>query len=130
MDPFCGILADIPTEGAHMPEHDRLEPDAPWTRLVTTEADWDAADPGLLTSMLSSMGIIRAFEEFVLQLASEGLIHGPAHSSIGQEGGAVGSTLPLTSADTVNPTVTGSTRAENPAIAPDSTRRSSRPRIS
>ncbi len=85
-----------------MPEHDRLEPDAPWTRLVTTEADWDAADPALLTSMLSSLGIIRAFEEFVLQLASEGLIHGPAHSSIGQEGGAVGSILPLTSADTVN----------------------------
>ena len=85
-----------------MPERDRLEPDAPWTRLVTTEADWDAADPGLLTSMLSSMGLIRAFEEFVLQLASEGLIHGPAHSSIGQEGGAVGSILPLTSADTVN----------------------------
>ncbi|MHB1213288.1 MAG: alpha-ketoacid dehydrogenase subunit alpha/beta, partial [Candidatus Nanopelagicales bacterium] len=45
---------------------------------------------------------IRTFEEFVLQLAAEGLIHGPAHSSIGQEGGAVGSALPLTSQDTVN----------------------------
>ena len=85
-----------------MPERDRLEPEAPWTRLTTTEADWDAAEPGLLTSMLSSLVIVRTFEEYVLQLASEGLIHGPAHSSIGQEGGAVGSTLPLTSADTVN----------------------------
>src|SRR5690606_2936800 len=38
----------------------------------------------------------------VLELAAAGLIHGPAHSSIGQEGGAVGSILPLTSQDTVN----------------------------
>ncbi len=41
--------------------------------------------------MLSELVLIRTFEEFVLQLAAEGLIHGPAHSSIGQEGGAVGS---------------------------------------
>ena len=31
-----------------------------------------------------------------------GLVHGPAHSSIGQEGGAVGSVLALTSEDSVN----------------------------
>ncbi|MDP1878125.1 MAG: thiamine pyrophosphate-dependent enzyme [Actinomycetota bacterium] len=80
----------------------RLTPDAPWVQLSTTESDWDAADPALLTSMLSQLVLIRTFEEFVLQLAGEGLIHGPAHSSIGQEGGAVGSTLPLTSQDTVN----------------------------
>ena len=33
---------------------------------------------------------------------AQDLIHGPAHSSIGQEGGAVGSVLPLTSDDSVN----------------------------
>jgi 2-oxoisovalerate dehydrogenase E1 component len=38
----------------------------------------------------------------VLDLSSDGLVHGPAHSSIGQEGGAVGSVLALTSDDTVN----------------------------
>ena len=32
----------------------------------------------------------------MLELAGDGLIHGPAHSSIGQEGGAVGSVLALT----------------------------------
>jgi 2-oxoisovalerate dehydrogenase E1 component len=90
-----------------MTESRRLEPDAPWTQLVTTEADWDAADPALLTAMLSQLLLIRTFEEFVLQLAAEGLIHGPAHSSIGQEGGAVGSILPLTSSDTVNGTHRG-----------------------
>ena len=52
--------------------------------------------------MLSQLVLIRAFEEYVLELAGAGLIHGPAHSSIGQEGGAVGSVLALTSEDTVN----------------------------
>jgi 2-oxoisovalerate dehydrogenase E1 component len=84
-----------------------LHPTATWTRLETTEADWDAADPALLATMLSQLVLIRTFEEFVLQLASEGLIHGPAHSSIGQEGGAVGSALALTSEDTVNGTHRG-----------------------
>lgn len=85
-----------------MSETVRLEQDAPWVQIVTTDADWDAADPGLLTAMLSQLVLIRRFEEYVLELAGEGLIHGPAHSSIGQEGGAVGSALVLTGADTVN----------------------------
>src|SRR3954453_6246172 len=85
-----------------MPEHNTLDPAAQWTQLVATEDDWDAASPQLLTSMLSQLVLIRTFEEFVLELAGEGLIHGPAHSSIGQEGGAVGSIIGLTSQDTVN----------------------------
>jgi 2-oxoisovalerate dehydrogenase E1 component len=52
--------------------------------------------------MLSQLVLIRAFEETVLELAAAGLVHGPAHSSIGQEGGAVGSVLALTSADMIN----------------------------
>ncbi|MEO3868555.1 thiamine pyrophosphate-dependent enzyme [Nonomuraea sp. B12E4] len=85
-----------------MPQHHRLEARVPWVEVVATEEDWDAADPLLLTSMLGQLLLIRAFEEHVLDLARSGLVHGPAHSSIGQEGGAVGSILPLTSADTVN----------------------------
>jgi 2-oxoisovalerate dehydrogenase E1 component len=85
-----------------MPELDPLQPEASWLRLTVTDADWDAAEPHLLTSMLSQLVLIRTFEEFVLELAGEGLIHGPAHSSIGQEGGAVGSIIGLTSQDTVN----------------------------
>ena len=38
----------------------------------------------------------------MLELAGEGLVHGPAHSSIGQEGGAVGSIVSLRSTDAVN----------------------------
>ncbi len=85
-----------------MPAHNRLDPTVEWTELVVTEADWDAAAPNLLTAMLSQLVLIRAFEEYVLELAAAGLIHGPAHSSIGQEGGAVGSIMGLTSQDTVS----------------------------
>ena len=85
-----------------MPREKRLHPAEGWTELSTTAADWKAADPGLLASMLGELHLIRAFEETVLELAGEGLVHGPAHSSIGQEGGAVGSIVSLRSADAVN----------------------------
>ncbi|RZU75009.1 2-oxoisovalerate dehydrogenase E1 component [Micromonospora kangleipakensis] len=85
-----------------MTDHRKLEPAAPWVELVVTTDDWDAAEPALLTTMLSQLVLIRTFEETVLELAGAGLIHGPAHSSIGQEAGAVGSALPLTSQDAVN----------------------------
>ena len=79
-----------------MSQTTRLEPSAPWVQVVTTDADWDAAEPALLTNMLSQLLLIRTFEEYVLELAGAGLIHGPAHSSVGQEGGAVGSVIGLT----------------------------------
>ena len=85
-----------------MVEHLSLQPAAPWVELVATEADWDAAEPALLTAMLHELIVIRTFEEYVLELAAAGLVHGPAHSSIGQEGGAVGSVLALRSDDAVN----------------------------
>ena len=85
-----------------MSEHRTPEPGAPWTELVVTDADWDAADPELLSAMFGQLVLIRAFEEYVLTLAAAGLVHGPAHSSIGQEGGAVGSVFALTAEDKVN----------------------------
>ncbi len=85
-----------------MSSQTELAASVPWVELTVTDADWDAADPALLTAMFGQLVLIRSFEEYVLQLAGEGLVHGPAHSSIGQEGGAVGSILPLHTADTVN----------------------------
>jgi 2-oxoisovalerate dehydrogenase E1 component len=85
-----------------MTEHRPLVPSSPWVELVATTDDWDAADPELLRAMFGQLVLIRTFEEYVLELAAAGLVHGPAHSSIGQEGGAVGSALALTSADAVN----------------------------
>ncbi len=85
-----------------MAEYRPLEPAAPWVQLGVSDADWDAADGDLLRTIYAQLVWIRAFEEYVLELAGAGLVHGPAHSSIGQEGGAVGSVLALTSEDTVN----------------------------
>jgi 2-oxoisovalerate dehydrogenase E1 component len=85
-----------------MPELTPLQQDHPWLEVVATQDDWDEAAPELLTSFFSQLVLIRTFEEYVLQLAGDGLIHGPAHSSVGQEGGAVGSVLALAEGDTVN----------------------------
>ncbi len=85
-----------------MPSREHLTPGVPWVELRTSADDWDAADPGLLLGMLGQGLWIRAFEEYVLELAGQGLVHGPAHSSIGQEGGAVGSLITLRSDDYVN----------------------------
>ncbi len=90
-----------------MSERIELTPAKPWVEIRTTPADWKAADPALLATMLGQLHLIRAFEEAVLELAAEGLVHGPAHSSIGQEGGAVGSIIGLVSADGVNGTHRG-----------------------
>lgn len=85
-----------------MSRHQKLTYAAPWVELRTSDRDWESADPRLLTDMYTQLVLVRVFEEYVLDLASKGLVHGPAHSSIGQEGGAVGSALALGSADTVN----------------------------
>lgn len=85
-----------------MADRTELSPAAPWVQLASTKADWDAADPALLGDLLTQMSLIRAFEETVLEFAGEGLVHGPAHSSIGQEGGAAGSIVGLRPGDQVN----------------------------
>jgi 2-oxoisovalerate dehydrogenase E1 component len=85
-----------------MPETTPLQPLAPWVALTATDADWDAVDPSVLDTMLAQLHLIRAFEEEVLNLAGQKLVNGPAHSSIGQEGGAVGSVLALVGKDQVN----------------------------
>ncbi len=90
-----------------------LQPSTPWVSLATNSAAWAAADPKLLDSMLTSMVLIRAFEEKVLELAGQGLVHGPAHSAIGQEGGAVGSVLAMRGSDQIN----GSHRAHHQFLA-------------
>ena len=85
-----------------MATHHPLAPQAPWRQLTVDAKDWQQADPALLSNMLTQLHWIRAFEEAVLELAAEGLVHGPAHSSVGQEGGAVGSVLALGAGDQIN----------------------------
>lgn len=96
-----------------MPEIVALQPEAPWQEIRTTAADWDQADPAQLLRLLHQMHVIRAFEETVLELDGEGLVHGPAHVSIGQEGGAAASAGCLRSGDLV----TGSHRGHHQFLA-------------
>lgn len=96
-----------------MPTTKPLRSAAPWVSLETTDRDWKQADPARLGSLLVCMHVIRAFEETVLELAGQGLVHGPAHSSIGQEGGAAGSIVGLLAGDQVN----GSHRGHHQFVA-------------
>lgn len=61
-----------------------LKPAAPWVEINADKKDWAAADPDVLLQLLGQAQWIRSFEEYVLELAGNGLIHGPAHSSVGQ----------------------------------------------
>ena len=85
-----------------MARRKKLTAASPWFELTTSTSDWDALAPADLRRMLAQTLWIRVFEEYVLELAADGLVHGPAHSSIGQEGGAVGSILDLRTDDFVN----------------------------
>jgi 2-oxoisovalerate dehydrogenase E1 component len=96
-----------------MPKVIPLAPASEWVELSSTDEDWDEFPVDRLKTMLVQLYLIRAFEEEVLDLAGQGLIHGPAHSSIGQEGGAVGSCLSLRSGDQV----TGSHRGHHQFLA-------------
>ena len=59
------------------------------------------------------MLLIRRFEEKVLDLANAGLVHGPAHASIGQEATAVGAMSMLGTGDRIN----GTHRAHHQVLA-------------
>src|SRR3990172_4962555 len=96
-----------------MPKLIDLTPDAPWQELRSSAEDWDRLGAVSLLRMLHHLHLVRAFEEAVLELDGEGLVHGPAHSSIGQDGSAVGAIATLRSTDQV----TGSHRGHPPFLA-------------
>ncbi len=74
---------------------------ADWVEITATEADWARLGRDEALRMHDHLHLVRAFEDMVLEMERQGLIHGPAHSSIGQEGGAVGSIAPLRATDHV-----------------------------
>jgi 2-oxoisovalerate dehydrogenase E1 component len=90
-----------------------LTTDVPWTQIEATLEDWDAAEPRALETLFAQAQLIRAFEEFALQAGAEGLINGPVHSSVGQEGAAAAAVLSLQVGDTIN----GSHRAHHQFLA-------------
>ena len=76
-----------------MPKVVKLKPSAPWEEIRATAQDWDAVGKDVLVRMHRHLHLIRAFEETVIELHGEGLVHGPAHSSIGQDAAAGGPSI-------------------------------------
>ena len=82
-----------------------LKTKTPWWRLDTGDKNLtDGIDATELQAMLEQLILIRRFEEQLLKLSVAGILHGPAHSSIGQDGAAVGAMSQLTSHDKINGT--------------------------
>ncbi len=81
-----------------------LRTDTPWLRIEATAGDWAATTRTQHLRMYEQLLLVRRFEERLLALKSEELLHGPAHASIGQEGAAVGCMSTLGSGDKINGT--------------------------
>lgn len=96
-----------------MPAITKLSYATPWVEVVSTPKDWQALGLDRLLRMHYHLNLIRAFEETVLEAARLGLVNGPAHTSLGQEAGAVGSIACLDTADLI----TGAHRGHHQFIA-------------
>lgn len=83
---------------------EKLTTDTPWIRLNVSEDDWRQEDPSRLVGMLEQVLTIRHFEQKLLTLHQEGVVHGPVHASIGQEGAAAGIMSTLSVGDKINGT--------------------------
>ena len=81
-----------------------LTTQTPWYRLEREDEDLLAIPAAELKAMLEQLMLIRHFEETLLKLNVAGILHGPAHSSIGQDGAAVGAMSVLRSSDKINGT--------------------------
>ncbi|MBL8583634.1 MAG: MFS transporter [Rhizobiaceae bacterium] len=87
-----------------MASRKEIRPSAAWFRIEAREDDWRGRDAAELRRWYQQMVLIRRFEEQILDLSLGGLIHGPAHASIGQEAAAVGAMSMLATADRINGT--------------------------
>src|SRR5574340_318438 len=84
-------MADLPSPngGAYLPRSTEesgmakivdLAHESPWQEIRSTPRDWEELGRHGLLRMLYHLQVVRTFEETVLQLESEGLVHGPAHT--------------------------------------------------
>src|SRR3546814_8023715 len=81
-----------------------LDNTTPMQRLEIEEADWDKLDAFEAKRLATLVATARHFEECILRLDKLNLVHGPAHSSLGQEGGAAGCIAALPVATMINGT--------------------------
>ena len=73
-----------------------------WLEISATAADWNEIGKDECLKMLSHMHLIRAFEEEMIVLDNQGLVHGPLHTSVGHEGAMVAAMSVLKNDDLVN----------------------------
>lgn len=90
-----------------------IAPRASMRRMIVDESDWRALTTKDGKRMATLVLAARRFEEMILTLDKRNLVHGPAHSSLGQEGGAGGciAALPI---DTL---INGTHRAHHQVVA-------------
>jgi 2-oxoisovalerate dehydrogenase E1 component len=89
-----------------MAEKRNLPPEGRCYTFIPTEEE-RRLDPAALRRMFFEIRLIRDFETRLLELKDLGLVHGPCHSSIGEEGGAVGSIMALEKEDVIASTHRG-----------------------
>ncbi|KAA0892839.1 thiamine pyrophosphate-dependent enzyme [Pusillimonas sp. ANT_WB101] len=82
-------------------------------QLEVEEDDWSLLTPAEAKRLVTLLLTARHFEESILQLDKLNLVHGPAHSSLGQEGGAAGCIAALPTTTLIN----GTHRAHHQCLA-------------
>ncbi len=85
-----------------MPKTRDLQPMAVWQEIEPTDDDWQKIGKQELFRMLVHLHLVRVFEEVLLQVMADDLINGPVHSSIGEEGSAIGAMAALNDTDQVS----------------------------
>lgn len=72
--------------------------------LVVEDSDWEQLSASDAKKLVMLTLACRRFEETILQLDKLGLVHGPAHSSIGQDGASAGCLAALPADTKINGT--------------------------
>ena len=90
-----------------MPRFSELPAASTIQTLTLEEGDWNGLAPETLRHMLFHILLIREVELALLDLKDQNQVHGPVHSSVGQEGTAVGAMQLLDREDQITSTHRG-----------------------
>lgn len=73
-------------------------------RIEVEQSDYKNTDPNLLAQMAFEIFLIREFEKTLLKLSADNAVHGPVHTSIGEEACAAGAMAALRKTDKITST--------------------------
>lgn len=71
------------------------------TKIIVQDSDYKKLSSDKLANMVFEIFLIREFEQTLLKLSSDGCVHGPVHTSIGEESCAVGAMAALRATDKI-----------------------------